>query len=62
MSAFTCLQPVVGSVGAFVFLRESCNTGELVGGMMIVMGLLLTVKESKMKDLGQIVSSSKELN
>ena len=61
VSAFTCLQPVVGSLGAFVFLRERCTTGELIGGVMIVMGLLLTVKESQIKNLTKVVST-KELN
>ena len=54
MSAFTCLQPVVGAAGASVFLNEVPTTGELIGGIMIVGGLLLTVKDSgsKGKKLG----------
>ena len=49
VSSFTCLQPMVGAAGAVLILKETPTAGEVVGGAMIIVGLLLTVFEKKSK-------------
>ena len=41
VSSFTCLQPMVGALGAFVFLGEMPTFGEGAGGVLIIIGLLV---------------------
>eukprot|EP00216_Chloropicon_sp_CCMP2111_P003634 CAMPEP_0198242570 /NCGR_PEP_ID=MMETSP1446-20131203/17728_1 /TAXON_ID=1461542 ORGANISM="Unidentified sp, Strain CCMP2111" /NCGR_SAMPLE_ID=MMETSP1446 /ASSEMBLY_ACC=CAM_ASM_001112 /LENGTH=327 /DNA_ID=CAMNT_0043926091 /DNA_START=265 /DNA_END=1244 /DNA_ORIENTATION=+ len=45
VSAFTCLQPLVGSIGAAAFLKEEANVQKIVGGVLITLGLLVSVVE-----------------
>uniref|UniRef100_A0A7S3E2U4 WAT1-related protein n=1 Tax=Chloropicon laureae TaxID=464258 RepID=A0A7S3E2U4_9CHLO len=51
VSSFTCLQPMVGAVGATLLLDEGATAGEVLGGLLIIAGLMLTMAEPRKRKL-----------
>ena len=47
VSAFTCLQPIVGSLAAVFLLKENPSARTVAGGGLITLGLLIAVAERR---------------